>query len=66
LQWLGKIFKKSEIFIFFIFILIGFRANNARSKAHSAEIYAKQARNDSAEARLSAKSAAPDFHQPGN
>lgn len=42
-----------------------FRANNARSKAHSAEIYAKQARADSIEARVSAKSAAPDFRQPG-
>ncbi|CAF0751144.1 unnamed protein product [Adineta steineri] len=41
------------------------RANNARSKAHSAEIYAKQARSDSIEARGSAKSAAPDFRQPG-
>ncbi|CAF4940022.1 unnamed protein product, partial [Rotaria socialis] len=35
------------------------------SKAHSAEIYAKQARNDSVEARVSAKTAAPDFRQPG-
>lgn len=42
------------------------RANNARSKAHSAEIYAKQARYDSVEARKSAKAAAPDFRQPGN
>jgi hypothetical protein len=41
------------------------RANNARSKAHSAEIYAKQARSDSIEARASAKLAAPDFRQPG-
>ncbi|CAF4634342.1 unnamed protein product, partial [Rotaria socialis] len=31
------------------------RANNARGKAHSAEIYAKQSRNDSVEARTSAK-----------
>lgn len=42
-----------------------FRANNARSKAHSAEIYAKQACSDSIEARASAKLAAPDFRQPG-
>ena len=42
-----------------------FRANNARSKAHSAEIYAKQARADSIEARTSARAAAPDFRQPG-
>ncbi len=42
-----------------------FRANNARSKAHSAEIYAKQARHDSVDARASAKLAAPDFRQPG-
>ena len=41
------------------------RANNARSKAHSAEIYAKQARSDSVQARLSARAAAPDFRQPG-
>ncbi|CAF3438668.1 unnamed protein product [Rotaria socialis] len=41
------------------------RANNARGKAHSAEIYAKQSRNDSVEARTSAKAAAPDFRQPG-
>ena len=42
------------------------RANNARSKAHSAEIYAKQARADSIEGRVSAHLAAPDFRQPGN
>ena len=42
------------------------RANNARSKAYSAEIYAKQARGDSLEARVSARAAAPDFRQPGN
>ena len=48
-----------------ILFYIIFRANNARSKAHSAEIYAKQARNDSIEARASAKLAAPDFRQPG-
>jgi hypothetical protein len=47
-------------------LLFLFRANNARSKAHSAEIYAKQARSDSIEARVSAKTAAPDFRQPGN
>ncbi len=41
------------------------RANNARSKAHSAEIYAKQARSDSIEARAAARAAAPDFRQPG-
>ena len=44
---------------------VSFRANNARSKAHSAEIYAKQARSDSLEARISARTAAPDFRQPG-
>lgn len=47
------------------FFLIYFRANNARSKAHSAEIYAKQARADSIQARVSAKTADPDFRQPG-
>jgi hypothetical protein len=61
LQWLGKkINRNFRLFLFF------FRANNARSKAHSAEIYAKQARSDSIDARASAKAAAPDFRQPGN
>lgn len=67
LQWLGKnvvffSFFPNDKNTFFLY----FRANNARSKAHSAEIYAKQARNDSVEARVSAKTAAPDFRQPGN
>jgi len=64
LQWLGKITNRN--FCLFIFKLIFFRANNARSKAHSAETYAKQARSDSVKARTSAKAAAPDFRQPGN
>jgi len=58
--------KKKKSILFNITNDCDFRANNARSKAHSAEIYAKQARGDSIEARISAKAAAPDFHQPGN
>jgi hypothetical protein len=63
LQWLGKEIKRKLIKI--DKKLLCFRANNARSKAHSAEIYAKQARHDSVDARASAKLAAPDFRQPG-
>jgi len=53
------------MYLFVFFSLAVSRANNARSKAHSAEIYAKQARHDSTDARSSAKLAAPDFRQPG-
>lgn len=38
---------------------------NARSKAHSAELAAKQARADSEYARIKSKEVAPDFIQPG-
>jgi hypothetical protein len=65
LQWLGKENKEKSHVIQYK-ILLFFRANNARSKSHSAEIYAKQARGDSIEARVSARAAAPDFRQPGN
>lgn len=65
LQWLGKKINKKFLFIYIKNHHFSFRANNARSKAHSAEIYAKQARMDSIEARGSAKAAAPDFRQPG-
>jgi hypothetical protein len=64
LQCLGKEIKW-ELIDMIKKHLCYFRANNARSKAHSAEIYAKQARQDSVEARISAKAAAPDFRQPG-
>lgn len=41
------------------------RAVNARTKAHSAELAAKQARADSEYARIKSKEVAPDFVQPG-
>ena len=43
-----------------------FRAVNARTKSHAAEISAKQARVDSDYARLKAREVAPDFVQPGS
>jgi hypothetical protein len=41
------------------------RAKNARAKAESAELAAKQARMDSEVARIRAHEVAPDFIQPG-
>lgn len=41
------------------------RAVNARTKAHAAEVGAKQARADSEYARVRAHEVAPDFAQPG-
>jgi junctophilin len=41
------------------------RAVNARTKAHAAELAAKQARGDSDYARVRAHEVAPDFVQPG-
>jgi junctophilin len=41
------------------------RAVNARTKAHAAEVGAKQARADSEYARIRAHEVAPDFAQPG-
>ena len=42
------------------------RAVNARTKAHAAEVSAKQARADSEYARIRAHEVAPDFAQPGS
>ena len=42
------------------------RAVNARTKAHAAELAAKQSRNDSEYARIRAHEVAPDFIQPGS